>query len=361
MRRKPSVGVLSILGFGLAWSVMPPRVTANHPSSRIVVGFEASEGYLGGSAIEAMEGWSISEEARGAITEEDFLFGEQSLRIEAGETSVGVEYWAEEIPQQGVRFIEASVKPIPGEGEEALISLSLWGSEVRFTQGVGPAIELQLPGNEPPETISIPVGDGNDGEGPAVPWVSLVVRQDLQAGTWDLFLNGELIAIDLGLVESNDSLQLEVGARETIYLDGLGVGKENPLFPDSDGDGMSDAYEVAHRLNPHANDRNGDRDGDGISNIAEARAGTFPSFPGSGTPGPILYVDNATGSDANSGKLPHGSGNNGPKFSIKAAMAAAESGTVIVVLPGTGIYNEGSRSANGKRITIRTVQPIIIK
>lgn len=43
---------------------------------------------------------------------------------------------------------------------------------------------------------------------------------------------------------------------------------------DTDGDGLKDAVEVEHRLNPAVADANGDLDGDGLSNAAEIAAGT---------------------------------------------------------------------------------------
>ena len=43
----------------------------------------------------------------------------------------------------------------------------------------------------------------------------------------------------------------------------------NPFLWDTDGDGMPDGWEVAHGLNPLVNDANGDRDGDGVTNLQE--------------------------------------------------------------------------------------------
>jgi hypothetical protein len=44
--------------------------------------------------------------------------------------------------------------------------------------------------------------------------------------------------------------------------------------PDSDDDTMTDGYEVENNLNPLADDRNADNDGDGFSNLQEFERGT---------------------------------------------------------------------------------------
>ncbi len=56
-----------------------------------------------------------------------------------------------------------------------------------------------------------------------------------------------------------------------------------------------------------------------------------------------------------------GAASRGPKASLKAAMTAAESGDTIVVLKGTGTYDEGSRGVTGKALTIKTVGNVTIK
>lgn len=50
-----------------------------------------------------------------------------------------------------------------------------------------------------------------------------------------------------------------------------------PPVLDTDGDGMSDKWELAHGLNPNASDTNGDLDGDGFTNAQEYAAGTDPA------------------------------------------------------------------------------------
>ncbi len=50
--------------------------------------------------------------------------------------------------------------------------------------------------------------------------------------------------------------------------------------PDSDHDGMPDAWELAHGLNPAVADANGNPDGDALTNIQEYNAGSDPSVFG---------------------------------------------------------------------------------
>ena len=61
-----------------------------------------------------------------------------------------------------------------------------------------------------------------------------------------------------------------------------GSGNCTAFTPDSDGDGMSDAWEVAHGLDPYDSaDAAGDADRDGLTNLQEYLAGTDPRDPAS--------------------------------------------------------------------------------
>lgn len=76
--------------------------------------------------------------------------------------------------------------------------------------------------------------------------------------------------------------------------DNAGLGWSIPVAPvgegeeaDSDGDGMPDAWEAAHALDPFADDASADADNDGISNLAEYANGLDPQ---SADPPPILTL-----------------------------------------------------------------------
>lgn len=70
----------------------------------------------------------------------------------------------------------------------------------------------------------------------------------------------------------------------------------------------------------------------------------------------VLYVNNLSGNDVSAdGSV------TSPFSSIRAAMAAADNNATIVVQRGTGIYEEGSRSAGGKCLRIVMEESIVIK
>ena len=110
-------------------------------------------------------------------------------------------------------------------------------------------------------------------DGVSTNWIRLTYRLNYATKTWDLYLDDDLVAADLGFIddvlESFNEFRLKGGGLAPVYFDFFYAGFDNPVFVDSDNDGMSDAYESANGLDPNADDRYSDHDFDGIANIHE--------------------------------------------------------------------------------------------
>jgi hypothetical protein len=95
-----------------------------------------------------------------------------------------------------------------------------------------------------------------------------------------------LPAVDRRVVENVRSRSGRLIDSQTD-VGGWPVLRSAPPPPDRDRDGMPDAWEETHGLNPgDAADRNGDRDRDGYTNLEEHLDGILtPPAPAHGNPG----------------------------------------------------------------------------
>ena len=111
-------------------------------------------------------------------------------------------------------------------------------------------------------------------------WVWAVTRLDYDSRRWSIYLNGALLASDLGFAApagknfSAVTLQAKSG-----LADSIGISLTPPEAIDSDSDGMPDWWEIYRDLNPYVNDAALDPDSDGLTNLQEYQNGTDPNNP----------------------------------------------------------------------------------
>lgn len=236
-------------------------------------GFEAGDGFAPG-VLDGQAGWRST----GTVTVSDnpVYQGSQAVLLAGGHRSPTAAQTFAGFAGQTIGFVDFFCQPAVESGAAAATAfVETRASRVAFVQ-TGTSGELHvfdgdgLGGGAWRATgFLAPLNAG----GQADDWLRLTLREDYGAKLWDLYANGRLIACDLGFVSSTAMGvgQFIILGHETSAtgIDDFFAGFDNPLFVDADRDGMEDAWETAHGLDPAANDRNGDLDGDGLSNLRE--------------------------------------------------------------------------------------------
>lgn len=241
--------------------------------------FEPAEGYQLG-ALRGQNGWVVSGAA--SVVAAPVYAGQQAVSVAPG-ASPGLLAKSFEGVDSPITFVDLFVRPAKALTPERGVFLDTDALQVALT-GVGGLGILQAfygDGVGGGYWLSTAQGPALEASGRAVDWLRLTTRSDYTLKRWDLYLDGKMIAADLGFVHTTANgltgLGLSGHTTLTTAFDDLLVGFENPLFVDVDRDGMDDAWEVAHGLNPAVNDRAEDRDTDGLTNIKEYLLGTDPS------------------------------------------------------------------------------------
>lgn len=306
--------------------------------------FEESEGFTPGGF--SASGWNGTL----FVTGDDAHSGVQSLSVSTEATVSGTE-------SSPILFLDFWVKPAADESENPEALVDFGGAALAFLKegdfGVFHAYDASGDGSSLPVLADVPLGPS----GKSTVWTHLTIRRDAVAAKWDLFIDGKPVACGLALESptANDAEAHFTAGEDGVLIDDFAITATNPLFMDRDSDGLPDAYEVANKMNPRMEDRFGDADLDGISNIAEFVQSKGVAFTPQGGGGilMVVYVDKTSGSDLNSGSYPYPVEGDGPKASIAEAMKAAHEGGKIVV--NEGEYDEGEIVFSGKPFDLLTV------
>lgn len=282
-------------------------VVAAPPATNVlpfVAGFEATEGYVLGS-LQGQQGWATTGTA--VVTEADAFTGARSALVPAAAPPLALSRTFDLHPAQPVVFVDwwALPQAAASEAEAARFS-TLNAMQVAFVRDGAAGRVTAFDGDGAGAGIwrTAHTGLPVDESGYATDWLRLTARIDFNTHKWDLFVNGVLVAIDLGFAQNSAAalqsftLLGQTGAH--TLLDDFLAGFDNPLFIDADHDGMDDAWETAHGLNPALNDRYSDLDGDGLTNILEFLSGSKPNGVDSDGDGLSDFQERNLGTDPNS-------------------------------------------------------------
>ncbi|MFT3784084.1 MAG: chitobiase/beta-hexosaminidase C-terminal domain-containing protein [Nibricoccus sp.] len=264
--------------FGVVYDVQGASTSSSNikvtvaPSIPCEIDFESSEGYATG-VFSNLLGWSVSTGV-GSIGN-TAAKGQQALVLAPGSEAARVE---KRFLTNGLGslplFIDFYTKPIAGTDAASGSSFDFEAGRVAIVRdgasGRLAALDGSGSGTWTDVNSSIPL----DANGVATDWQRITVRIDYASKIYDVYLNGQMVAANLKFVQAGVIGVLKLAVTGATLLDDVYVGQSNPLFTDTNNNGISDTWETTYNLPA---DRDIDTDGDGFTNVQEYIAGTNPN------------------------------------------------------------------------------------
>lgn len=244
-------------------------VAAEDRNVPFLANFEPVEGYMPGS-LHGQNGWVVLGLAD--IVTSPVASGQQAVSV-APSTTVSLIGRLFTNTDPRITFVDLYAQPAAAATPADGVFFETDVVRVALTR-TGPQGVLQtLSGDNTSGGTWLPTLNGPplDATGHTTSWLRLTARADYATKRWDLYLDGHMVAADVGFLSPTPSAFTSLGlsghATQTTGFDDVLVTFEHPLFVDADNDGMEDAWESAYILNTALNDRNHDPDEDGLTRV----------------------------------------------------------------------------------------------
>lgn len=270
----------------LVLSILPPLpYTAD---------FESTEGYAA-SSLQAQLGWVVTQ-GTATVTGTDHANGTQSVVLAASTPPAVVGQSFAASAGENIELFDFFAKPVASSSLATANTFAVEGAKFGFILNSGQGTLQVFNGNGAGGGVwhataySISLGTGNQAQS----WVRLTTRLDIINQTWDLYANGQMVAADVGLLASSTALsnfQATGDDTSTSGIDYIYAGPNNPLFADTNDNGIDDAWETSHGLSLSNNNRNLSPSGNGTTVVQAYVNGTDPNDPYNGAAPTLIILD----------------------------------------------------------------------
>jgi hypothetical protein len=270
-----SVGLTATNSFGNGTATLNLNVVtlATLPDTST---FETGSGYTTGDLNGQQLWWATATLA--TVSSDQAQAGSLGLKLAGNATPASaIKYFAAS-GSPAVTFVDLYARPVAATavGDSSLVQTECASIGFQISSGRGEVYVFDGVGSN--QWVGTGVTFDINGSNQATSWLRLTIRADYTHHKWDLYVNGVLADYDLAFGNNSESyfriLALRGHTSAATYYDNVSAQSTNPLFTDSDKDGMPDAWEATAGLNTASDDRNSDKDGDGRTNIEEYFAGT---------------------------------------------------------------------------------------
>lgn len=276
-----SVGLTATNPVGPSTAVLAITVSGAASAQSLITStsFEVVDGFSAGS-LSGQNGWTVSQ-GTASISTVSVHSGTQALELAAGSSAAIATLPFAAESGETLEFCDFYALPA---AETAIASSTLFtveGATFGFQQSNGQATLEAFQGNGSgggtwaPTSFSVPLGTGNQ----LASWVRLSARLDFTQLTWDLYVNGKMVAADIPFTSNSSTylskLQIQGDTSTPSLIDDLLVESTNPIFADVNNDGIDSAWLTQYfgttSINPNA-----DYTGNGETVIQDYAAGINP-------------------------------------------------------------------------------------
>lgn len=265
------------------------------PSPPYTADFETAEGYAA-TSLNGQLGWVVAT-GSATIGTTGAVHGTQSVTLAAQSPASEVNQEFGSLPKNPtIIYADLFAKPVAGldyvtatllDVDAARVAFVITGTTGQFAALDGDGLGSGTWKNQGP-AIAL------DASSAASIWQRVTARLNYTTKTWDFYINGTMVAADLKFRLNTATyfswFSLKGHTAAAVQLDDIYIGSPNPLFADTNNNGIADPWETANGLSLNTSNRDLDPDGDGRTNIREYILGSNPKDFYNGSPPGIFIV-----------------------------------------------------------------------